>query len=123
MRFQDVIARFPTEESAIKHYYSVEHPAGVVCNRCQSDKVYQENARPKVFYCMNCKSSFSPFKGTIYEKSSTDIRKWMYAVHVYLKRRGGITAKQLQREIGVTYKTAWRMLRKIKELDAEDGRT
>ena len=113
MRYKDVLNKFPTEESAVRHYIAVEHPYGVNCYRCGSDKVYQEAKRYKVFYCNDCKSSFSLFKNTMYEKSSTDLRKWFYAIHLYISNPKYVTAARLQRELDVTYKTAWRMLRQI----------
>ena len=115
MTYEDVFDRFPTEKSAIDHYLSVEYPGGVVCSRCCSKKVFQETKRWKVFYCNNCRSTFSPFRGTIFEKSSTDFRKWMYCIHLCCdKKAAEVTALNLHADISVTYKTAWRMLNKIR---------
>ena len=114
MTFLELMTKFPTEDSVIEYYIKIRYPNGVRCNHCGSPKVYQENKRKKVFSCNDCRSTFSPFKGTIFEKSSTDLRKWMYAIHLFLNGKKGISGLQLQREIGVTYKTAWRMLQQIR---------
>lgn len=114
MTFIELMKKFPTEESVIDYYIQVRYPYGVHCNHCGSVKVYQEHGRRKVFSCNDCRSTFSPFKGTIFEHSSTDLRKWMYAIHLFLNGKKGISGMQLQREIGVTYKTAWRMLQQIR---------
>ena len=115
MTFLTLVKMFPTEESVIKYYINTRYPDGVKCNYCGSEKVYQEHKRPKVFSCNDCKTTFSPFKGTIFEKSSTDMRKWMYAIHLFINGKKGISGLQLQREIDVTYKTAWRMLHQIRK--------
>ncbi|MHB1313945.1 MAG: IS1595 family transposase [Christensenellales bacterium] len=115
MTFLDLMKKFPTEESVIDYYIKIRYPNGVHCNHCGSVKVYQEHLRRKVFSCNDCRSTFSPFKGTIFEHSSTDLRKWMYAIHLFLNGKKGISGLQLQREIGVTYKTAWRMLQQIRK--------
>ena len=116
MTFIELMKKFPTENSVIQYYLTIRYPNGVCCNHCgSSNKVYQEKERPKVFSCNDCKSTFSPFKDTIFEKSSTDLRKWMYAIHMFLNGKKGISGLQLQREIGVTYKTAWRMLHQIRK--------
>ena len=114
MTFIDLIRKFPTEESCIEYYLNVRYPYGVHCNHCGSIKVYHRNNSAKVFDCNDCGNTFSPFKGTIFEKSSTDMRKWFYAIHLFLNGKKGISGLQLQREIGVTYKTAWRMLQQIR---------
>ncbi len=114
MTFLELIKKFPTEESVIKYYITIRYPDGIHCNHCGNPTVYQKTDRKKVFNCPNCNNTFSPFTGTIFEKSSTDLRKWMYAIHLFLNSKKGISGLQLQREIGVTYKTAWRMLQQIR---------
>jgi transposase-like protein len=114
MTFLDLMKKFPTENKVIEYYLTIRYPNGVACNHCGSIKVYQERKHPKCFHCNDCKNNFSPFKDTIFEKSSTDLRKWMYAIHMFLNGKKGISGLQLQREIGVTYKTAWRMLQQIR---------
>jgi len=114
MTFFEFIKRFPTEDAVIDYFLEIRYPDGVQCSHCGSGKVYQESKRKKVFGCNGCMSTFSPFKNTIFEKSSTDLRKWFYAIHLFLNGKKGISAMQLQREIGVTYKTAWRMLQQIR---------
>lgn len=114
MTFIELMKLFPTEESVIDYYIKFRYPDGVRCNHCGSPKVYQETKRRKVFSCNDCLSTFSPFKGTIFEKSSTDLRKWMYGIHLFLNGKKRISGLQLQKEIGVTYKTAWRMLQQIR---------
>ncbi len=114
MNFFEFLNKFPTEEAVIKHFIKIRYPNGLRCNHCGSDRVSVEKGRPKFFHCNGCNSSFSIFKDTIFEKSDTDLRKWMYALHLFLNGKKGISGYQLQREIGVTYKTAWRMLKQIR---------
>lgn len=114
MTFLELMKKFPTEESVINYYINIRYPDGIHCNHCGNGTVYQKTDRKKVFNCPNCNNTFSPFTGTIFEHSSTDLRKWMYAIHMFLNSKKGISGLQLQREIGVTYKTAWRMLHQIR---------
>jgi hypothetical protein len=62
-----------------------------------------------------------PLAGTVFEKSTTALRTWFYAMYQMGSTRCGISAKQIQRETGVTYKTAWRMFRQIRSLLSETG--
>ena len=114
MTFLELVKKFPTEQSCIDYYLKIRYPNGIRCNHCGSSKVYQRTKNLKAFTCNDCYDSFSPFTGTIFEKSSTDLRKWFYAIHLFLNSKKGISGLQLQREIGVTYKTAWRMLQQIR---------
>ncbi len=114
MYFLDFQKQFPTEQSVIKHFITVRYKNGFACHHCNSTRIYQKKDRPKVFHCDSCKNTFSIFKDTIFEDTRTDLRKWFYAIHLFLNGKKGISGLQLQREIGVTYKCAWRMLKQIR---------
>jgi transposase-like protein len=121
MNFFEFNKKFPTEEACIQYFIKIRYKDGIKCNHCGSQKyVYRATHNKKCFVCHACKNGFSIFSGTIFEKSDTDLRKWMYAIHLFLNAKKGISAMQLQRVIAVTYKTAWRMLHKIREAMSDD---
>ena len=115
MTFIELQEKFPTEQSIIAHFRTIRYKNGLVCPHCGStQKVGTRTDKPKLCNCNRCHNTFSIFTGTIFEKSSTNLTKWFYAVHLFLNAKKGISALQLQREIGTTYKTAWRMLKQIR---------
>jgi transposase-like protein len=108
---------FPTELSIIEYFVNIEYEDGVVCPKCGAvEKVYRQKSRPRNAYCNNCKTNFSIFANTIFEKSDTDLRKWFYAINLVLASHEDVSALQLKREICVTYKTAGRMLKQIRQV-------
>lgn len=115
MTFFDFMTKFPTEKAVIKYFLKIRYNDALICPHCGSKvRVQHRNDNLKLCNCHNCNNTFSPFKNTIFEKSSTDLRKWFYTIHLFLNSKKGISGLQLQREIGVTYKTAWRMLKQIR---------
>jgi len=114
MNFLEFQEKFGTEEKVISYYINLRYNGKCTCNHCGSEKVYHIKNVPKTFWCNDCENSFSIFKGTIFENSSTDLRKWFYAIHLFLNGKKGISGLQLMRETKVTYKTAWRMLKQIR---------
>ena len=114
MTFIKLQEKFPTELSIIAHFRTIRYKNRLVCPHCKStQQVGLRTDQPKLCNCNHCHNTFSIFTGTIFEKSSTDLKKWFFAVHLVLNTKKGISALQLQREIGTTYKTAWRMLKQI----------
>jgi transposase len=91
------------------------------CSKCDRErKFHKVNGRP-TWDCDHCGHHINPLAGTIFHKSSTSLHLWFYAIHLMTSTRCAIAAKQLERELGVTYKTAWRMFNLIRnKLMAED---
>ena len=124
MNFLQLQKKFPNEKAVIDYFVNVRYRGVPHCSHCASVSVYHRQDSPKKFQCMDCNNSFSIFKGTIFENTSTDLVKWMYAIHLFLNGKKGISGLQLMREIGVTYKTAWRMLKQIRlAMGDEDMKT
>ena len=115
MTFIELQEKFPNNETIITHFRTIRYRNGLICPHCGStQKVGTRTDQPKLCNCNRCHNTFSIFTGTIFEKTSTNLTKWFYAVHLFLNAKKGISALQLQREIGTTYKTAWRMLKQIR---------
>ena len=112
-------ARFNDEEAARAHLESVYWPNGPVCPHCGgTDRNTHLNGtahRAGLLYCADCKSQFTVTVGTVFERSKVPLHKWVYATHLMCASKKGISAKQLERMLGVTYKTAWFMAHRIRE--------
>jgi transposase len=95
------------------------------CPKCDTERVfhrYEMAQQRQSWSCTGCGHKLHPTAGTIFHKSSTSLHLWFYAMYLMVSTRCGISAKQLERELGVTYKTAWRMAHLIRhELMADDG--
>ncbi|HET9136616.1 MAG TPA: IS1595 family transposase [Candidatus Kapabacteria bacterium] len=115
MTYSEFQKRFNTENDVVSYYISMRYDNDEVhCSHCGSVQVSQYRDRPRFFQCNACNNSFSIFSGTIFQKTTTDLRKWFYAIHLFLNGKKGISGLQLQREIGGSYKTSWRMLKQIR---------
>jgi transposase-like protein len=123
MNFIEFNKQFKSEQDVINYFIKIRYPQGIKCNHCGNEKVYKyENEKlKKVFRCGKCNRDFSIFKDTIFEKSETSLVKWMYAIHLFLNSKKGISGYQLMREVDVTYKTAWRMLKQIRKSMTSDN--
>ncbi len=111
--------QFATDDACLETIKEQRYPGGVTfCSDCQQErKLYRIAGRPA--YSCEVGHHFYPLAGTIFEKSTTPLHIWFYAMYQMGSTRCGISAKQIQRETGVTYKTAWRMFRQIRSLLSE----
>ncbi|SRR5579884_2849076 len=112
---------FPNDDACLDAIMEQRFPGHVTtCEKCKVDRKHYRIAGRKVYSCDHCGTQISPLAGTIFEKSSTPLRLWFHAMFQMGSTKCGISAKQIQRETGVTYKTAWRMFKQIRTLMSED---
>ena len=119
--FMDFEKDFPTEEACMEWLLCYLYPEGVFCKKCgKVTKHHRDKSRPS-YSCDVCGHHEHPMAGTIFEDSRTPLRIWFHTIYLMASTRCGISAKQVQRETGVTYKTAWRMCNAIRQMLQEDG--
>ncbi len=112
----DFNKQFSDEGTCLDWLWQRRFPNGANCPVCQTVRKFHRVKSRKVYECDHCGYQISPTAGTILHKSPTPLRYWFYAVYLMASTKCGISAKQLQRELGVTYKTAWRMFKQIRNL-------
>jgi transposase-like protein len=112
---------FPDDAACLDYLVTQLYPDGIYCPTCNRvTKHHRENGRPS-YECQFCGHHEHPMKGTIFEGSPTSLKLWFDAIYLMASTRCGISAKQLEREIGVTYKTAYRMFQKIRSMLDQDA--
>ena len=108
---------FPNDRACLEYIIGRQYPNGVArCEKCGKETKHYLIGNRTAFSCGECGTQIFPLVGTIFEKSSTPLRLWFHAMYLMGSTRCGISAKQVQREVGVTYKTAWRMFKQIRSL-------
>jgi len=107
--------RFPTEESCLEHLMRVRYGQRHVCAKCEREAKYYRVKARRSYECEHCGYQVYPTAGTPFEKTRTSLRDWFFVMFLFTTTRNGVAAKRVQREIGVTYKTAWRMCKLIRQ--------
>lgn len=118
---KDFEAQFPNDDACLEWLKNYLYPEGIFCETCGRVTKHHKVASRRSYSCDYCGHHVHPTADTIYHKSSTPLRLWFYAIYLMASTRCGISAKRLERELGVTYKTAWRMFKQIRSMLAEDG--
>lgn len=115
----ELFQRFPDAESARLYFEAARWPDGAVCPACGEGK--RIGTRKGGFYrCNACLNDFTIRTGTIFERSKVPLHKWIYAMYLLVTSRKGISSLQLHSQIGVTQKTAWFMLQRLREACGND---
>ena len=113
-------ARFGTEARCIEHLAGLRWPSGFVCAGCGGRAAWRLKARPRVSECAACHRQELVTAGTVFHRTRTDLAKWFLAAYLMSRDKRGVSAKFLQRELGVAYQTAWTMAHKLRHGLSED---
>ena len=110
----EFFAKFPTERTAIDYFESRRWPDGIHCPHCGSERTSRLR-KYQYHKCKDCRKDFTVRTGTIFARSHIPMRKWLYAMYLLQTARKGISSMQLSKELGITQKSAWFMLHRLRE--------
>lgn len=107
---------FPTDDACLEHVMRLRFGLWHKCRACGKDATFHRLTERPAYCCAQCGAHVYPCAGTIFQDTRTPLQMWFYAIYLFVTTRHGVSAKELERQLGVTYKTAWRIGHKIREL-------
>jgi transposase len=115
-------ARFPTDDACLAHVMEVRYGLRHKCQACGQESTFHKLTERRAYSCAHCGDHVYPCAGTVFQDSRTALQTWFYAIYLFVVTRHGVSGKELERSLGVTYKCAWRMGQQIRKLmiGAED---
>ena len=120
MTYTEFMRLFPDNDACVEYLRQKFFPDGSECPKCGKATKWHRIKSRAAYSCQYCGHQLYPTAGTIFHKSTTSLQLWFWAIFLMSSTRCGISAKQLEREIGVSYPTAHRMFKQIRTLLAQD---
>ena len=118
----DFMERFPDDETCLDHVMNVRFGDRPECPKCQRAGKFNRLRSERAYACSNCGHHIHPMVGTPFQRTHVPLQKWFYAMYLFTTSRHGVPAKELQRQLSVSYETAWRMGHEIRKfMAAIDG--
>ena len=118
----EFFTKFPDDYSCLEHLFNIRVGQGHTCPKCERPSKWHRLTSETAFSFQCCGHHIHPIVGTILEKSRSPLQMWFYAIFLYTTTRNDVAAKELQRQLGVTYKCAWRMAHAVRaQMRAVDG--
>lgn len=115
-------AQFPDDDSCLQMIFDSRYGELKACPKCGVVNVKYYRVKNRMsFVCKECRHQIYPLVGTIFEKSTTPLTDWFHAIYLYSVSKNGVSAKEIERQVGVSYKTAHRMAKQIRRLMFEHG--
>src|SRR5271166_4561401 len=118
MSLLEMLNKFDTDEKCREILTKLRWPEGVTCPRCKERKVCYLESR-KQFECTSCSYQFSVLTGTIFNDTHLPLEKWFMATLLLCEAKKGMSACQIQRTLGISYKTAWYLCHRIRAAMSE----
>lgn len=115
MTMREFFAEFTDDETCLQHLFNVRFGQNYVCPKCNREAKWYRIKAERAFSCQWCGHHIHPTVDTPFEDTRTPLQLWFYAIYLFTTSRHGVPAKELQRQLGVTYKTAWRIGHQIRE--------
>jgi transposase-like protein len=112
---QDFFNRFPDDEACLDHLMATRYGHEMDCPKCRKHSRFARLKNAPAYACPWCGHHIHPMAGTPFENSRTPLQKWFYVMYLFTTTRNGVSAKEIQRQLGVTYKTAWRIGHQLRE--------
>ncbi len=109
---------FSSDDVCLEYIFNKRYGKTYTCPHCGKGNFYRVSTR-KSYVCCRCGNQLYPVAGTIFHKSPTPLKSWFYSIFLMSQSRNGVSAKEIERQLGVTYKTAWRMQKQIRKLMAQ----
>ena len=116
--FYDFQNDYPDNDTCLNMIMKLRYGNKSICPECKRKTKYHRISKRRAFACQFCGEHVYPCVGTPFEKSKTPLHKWFYGMYLFTTTRHGVPAKELERQLGVTYKCAWRMAHEIRKLMA-----
>lgn len=122
LTIQQFFKQFPNDGACLDHLMEVRYGMKHTCSNCGKEAKHYKLKNRKAYSCEFCGNHVYPGSGTLFENSRTSMQLWFYAIYLFTSSRHGVSGKELQRQLGVTYKCAWRMGHEIrKHMATVDG--
>src|SRR5207244_6523861 len=113
----DFNREFANDDACLEYIKERRWPNGVTkCEKCSIERKHHRVTGRTAYACDHCGNHIYPLTGTVFARSTTSLKTWFYVMYLMGSTNSSISAKRIQRETGVTYKTAWRTLRQIRRL-------
>ncbi len=117
--FQQFKREYPDNDACLAKIMELRYGSRPFCQECKRESKFHRIGKRRAYACQFCGAHLYPCVGTPFEKSTTPLHHWFFAMYLFTTTRHGVAAKELERQLGVTYKCAWRIAHEIRKLMAD----